>query len=84
MAGYLLRGRSETINSLQDTRIIESTTLARVNYETFSCYQKLIKSACGHALDELLLLCFVYSVSSESKTKKRGGNKSLQYEPPQV
>ena len=65
-------------------RIIESTTLARVNYETFSCHQKLIKSACGHALDELLLLCFVYSASSESKTKKKRENKSLQlmYEPP--
>ena len=43
---------------------------------------ELIKSACGHALDELLLLCFVYSVSSESKTKKKRGNKSLRYEPP--
>ena len=59
-------------------RIIESTTLARVNYETFSCHQKLIKSACGHALNELLLLCFVYSVSSESKAKKKRENKSLQ------
>ena len=63
-------------------RIIESTTLARVNYKTFSCHQKLIKSAREHALDEVLLLCFVYSVSSESKTTKKRGNKSLQYEPP--
>ena len=43
--------------------------------KTFSSNQKLIKSVCWHVLDKLLLFCFVYSVSSESKEQRRkGGN----------
>ena len=86
MTGYLLRGRRETICSLLFTGyggLLNLQLMKRVNYyETFPSNQKLIKSACGHTPDELLLLCFVYLVNSKSEIKKKRG-KSLQCEPPQ-